>query len=66
MNEGNLSGLGILKGNVSFLPKDQKQRIPHMGWALLNQKKYSPLLDSGSNSDSTTNVQPKFRYQNEM
>ncbi|KGG12218.1 MULTISPECIES: imidazole glycerol phosphate synthase subunit HisH [Prochlorococcus] len=49
-DEGNLSGLGLLKGHVSSLPKNQPERIPHMGWSPLKQKKQCPLLEEQSNS----------------
>ena len=44
-DEGSSAGLGILKGHVHHLPTDQGERVPHMGWAPLNQKKICPLLD---------------------
>jgi len=49
-HEGKLNGLGLLKGNVAYLPKDQGERIPHMGWALLNKQKNCPLIDKNKNS----------------
>ena len=41
--EGNLGGLGILKGEVILLPN--KFKIPHMGWNDLQIKKSSLLLE---------------------
>ncbi len=45
-DEGSKPGLGIFKGKVQKLPKDQGERIPHMGWSLLNQQSECPLLNS--------------------
>ncbi len=41
--EGNLGGLGVLKGEVILLPN--KFKIPHMGWNDLQIKKSSLLLE---------------------
>lgn len=41
--EGKLSGLGVLEGEVVILPN--KFKIPHMGWNDLRMKKPSILLD---------------------
>jgi len=43
-SEGRLDGLGLIQGHVERLPDDQNERIPHMGWAPLDQKNPSPLL----------------------
>ena len=45
--EGKLSGLGILDGEVILLPN--KSKIPHMGWNDLQIKKPSLLLDGVKN-----------------
>lgn len=45
--EGKLSGLGILDGEVILLPN--KFKIPHMGWNDLQIKKPSLLLDGVKN-----------------
>lgn len=45
-DEGSSAGLGLLKGHVQRLPINKKERIPHMGWAPLEQKNESPLLNS--------------------
>lgn len=45
--EGKLSGLGILDGEVILLPN--KLKIPHMGWNDLQIKKPSLLLDGVKN-----------------
>jgi len=44
-DEGSSEGLGVLKGSVQKLPKNQGERIPHMGWAPLNQRSPCPLLN---------------------
>ncbi len=44
--EGILEGLGILKGTVKTLPKNNNERIPHMGWSLLEKTNECPLLGS--------------------
>ena len=51
--EGSLSGLGIFKGQVNALPKDLRERVPHMGWALLNHQNKSPLLNITETSSWT-------------
>lgn len=43
-DEGQLNGLGILKGRVKKLPQGIGERLPHMGWAVLTQKNPCPLL----------------------
>ena len=43
-DEGSEKGLGILKGQVKKLPKEQNERIPHMGWSKLISLKECPLL----------------------
>ncbi len=46
-DEGLSAGLGLLKGHVQRLPTNQGERIPHMGWAPLQQQNDCPLLDQG-------------------
>ncbi len=43
-DEGKSKGLGLLKGIVRRLPSNEEERIPHMGWAPLKQRKACPLL----------------------
>ncbi len=43
-DEGTRKGLGLLKGKIKHLPKNTKELIPHVGWALLNQNKECPLF----------------------
>ena len=42
--EGSEKGLGLLKGSIKKLPKDQNERIPHMGWSKLKKEQECPLL----------------------
>ncbi len=44
-DEGSEKGLGLINGSVRHLPNEQNERIPHMGWALLNKQKGCPLFD---------------------
>ena len=44
-DEGSKDGLGLIKGHVHKLPTNQGERIPHMGWSLLNQERSCPLID---------------------
>ncbi len=49
--EGSTPGLGLLKGHVRKLQDNPGERIPHMGWALLNQLQRCPLLDENDKVD---------------
>ncbi len=42
--EGSLPGLGLLSGHIHRLPKNQGERIPHMGWAPLKYQNQCPLF----------------------
>tara|TARA_B100000700_G_C14990482_1_gene831020 strand:- start:581 stop:1213 length:633 start_codon:yes stop_codon:yes gene_type:complete len=48
--EGQLEGLGLLEGKICKLPKDLGERIPHMGWALLNPRNSCPLIGNQNNN----------------
>ncbi len=50
-DEGDMKGLGLLKGHVHKLPSNQGERIPHMGWAPLITKKTCPLTGESENED---------------
>ncbi|MFL0744857.1 MAG: imidazole glycerol phosphate synthase subunit HisH [Prochlorococcus sp.] len=50
-DEGNSKGLGLLKGHVQRLPTNQSERIPHMGWAPLQQRNDCPLLEKDESVD---------------
>ena len=43
--EGDVAGLGLLRGEVRRLPVAQGVRLPHMGWNRLQKRAASPLLD---------------------
>ena len=49
--EGNNKGLGILEGSIKKLPKNNSERVPHMGWSLLNLKNECPLLKEDYNQN---------------
>ncbi len=50
-DEGSKAGLGLLRGHVRKLPPDLGERIPHMGWSLLNQQKECPLLNANDENN---------------
>ena len=43
--EGDVAGLGLLRGEVRKLPATEGVRLPHMGWNRLEKRAASPLLD---------------------
>ncbi len=48
-DEGDLEGLGWIKGRVKKIDKDllpAKPKLPHLGWNSIKIKKYSKLLNS--------------------
>ncbi len=42
--EGLISGLGVVKGEVKKIPKINNQRTPHVGWCKLHPTKKNTLL----------------------
>lgn len=48
---GTFDGLGLLKGNVTYLGDVVDLKIPHIGWNALDIKKESPLLRYVKNGD---------------
>ena len=44
-DEGEVQGLGILKGKIQKIPNIRNQRIPHMGWCQLLPTKPNTLLE---------------------
>jgi len=49
--EGFSEGLGLIKGKIKKIPYIEKQKIPHIGWCNLIQKKESQLLKSNSDNN---------------
>ena len=43
-DEGVSQGLGLIEGHVHRLPRDETERIPHMGWSVINQTQFCPLI----------------------
>jgi imidazole glycerol-phosphate synthase subunit HisH len=43
--EGDVEGLGVLKGRISRIAPGPGVRVPHMGWNRLRRERTSPLLD---------------------
>ena len=44
-DEGQVQGLGILRGKIHKIPKIVNERIPHMGWCQLLPTKSNTLLE---------------------
>ena len=44
--EGNLKGLGVIKGEIRKLPEEKNERIPHIGWAPISKTNECPILDN--------------------
>jgi len=43
--EGDVEGLGVLKGRIARMVPRDGVRVPHMGWNRLRRERTSPLLD---------------------
>ena len=43
-DEGNLKGLGVIKGQIRKLPKEESERIPHIGWSPISKTNECPIL----------------------
>ena len=50
-DEGNLNGLGVIKGRIRKLPKEENERIPHIGWSPIIKINKCPILDNDSFSN---------------
>ncbi len=50
-DEGNLRGLGVIKGHIRKLPKEKNERIPHIGWAPIYKTNYCPILENYPDSN---------------
>ena len=49
--EGNLEGLGVIKGQVRKLPDEIDERIPHIGWSPIRKTNDCPILKDFHDSD---------------
>tara|TARA_Y100001968_G_scaffold211827_1_gene194947 strand:+ start:176 stop:775 length:600 start_codon:yes stop_codon:yes gene_type:complete len=45
-DEGNLKGLGVIKGHIRRLPEEKNERIPHIGWSPIYKKNECPILEN--------------------
>ena len=45
-DEGNLQGLGIIKGKICKLPEEKDERIPHIGWSPVYKTNECPILEN--------------------
>ncbi len=50
-DEGSKAGLCLLKGHIQKLPVNQGERIPHMGWSLIEKTNNSPLLNTNDKNN---------------
>ena len=48
-DEGNLEGLGVIKGHIRRLPEKKDERIPHIGWSPINKTNECPILENHQN-----------------
>lgn len=46
-----VEGLGVLKGKIVKLPKEEGLKIPHIGWNVLQFPRDSKLFDSSKNNE---------------
>ena len=49
-DEGNLKGLGVLKGHIRRLPEEKSERIPHIGWSPVLKTNKCPILENYNDS----------------
>jgi glutamine amidotransferase len=49
--EGDVEGLGVLRGRIGRMPPRPGLRVPHMGWNRLRCERASPLLDGIANGE---------------
>ena len=50
-DEGNLKGLGVIKGHIYRLPEEKNERIPHIGWSPIHKTNECPILETNSDCD---------------
>ena len=48
-DEGNLKGLGVIKGQIRKLPEEKNERIPHIGWSPIYKTNECPILENNPN-----------------
>ena len=49
--EGNLKGIGVIKGKIRKLPKERNERIPHIGWSPIYKTNECPILENYPDSN---------------
>jgi len=49
--EGSSEGLSLFKGHVKKLPSAKNERIPHMGWSIIDSSKNCPILDKQNKNE---------------
>ena len=49
--EGNLKGIGVIKGKVRKLSKEKNERIPHIGWSPIYKINECPILENHLDSN---------------
>ena len=45
-DEGTSEGLGVIKGHIRRLPKEENERIPHIGWSPISKTNECPILEN--------------------
>ena len=50
-DEGDLKGLGIIKGHIRKLPEEENERIPHIGWSPIYKTNECPILENYPDSN---------------
>ena len=49
--EGDLKGLGVIKGHIRRLPEENNERIPHIGWSPIYKTNECPVLKNYPDSN---------------
>ena len=49
--EGEIKGLGVIKGHIHRLPKEDNERIPHIGWSPIAKINECPILENNNDSN---------------
>ena len=50
-DEGELLGLGVIKGHIRRLPEEKHERIPHIGWSPIYKTNECPILENYPDSN---------------